>query len=77
MLRFVLNIFGAVFSLVTIGAVLGVVAFGGVLYVFSRDLPDHEQLAQYRPATISRIYSVEGRIIDDIAHELRLYTPID
>ena len=77
MLRFVLNIFGAVFSIVTIGAVLGVVAFGGILYVFSRDLPDHEQLAQYRPATISRIYSVEGRIIDEFAHERRLYTPID
>ena len=77
MTRFILNIFGAIFSWLTIAVFFAAVAFGAVLYFYSRDLPDHEQLAQYRPATISRIYSVEGRIIDEFATERRLYTPID
>jgi penicillin-binding protein 1A len=75
--RFILNIFGAIFSWLTIAVFFAAIAFGAVLYFYSRDLPDHEQLAQYRPATISRIYSVEGRIIDEFATERRLYTPID
>ena len=77
MTRFILNIFGAIFSWLTIAVFFGAIAFGAVLYFYSRDLPDHEQLAQYRAATISRIYSVEGRIIDEFATERRLYTPID
>jgi penicillin-binding protein 1A len=76
-IRFILNIFGAIFSWLTIAVFFAAIAFGAVLYFYSRDLPDHEQLAQYRPATISRIYSVEGRIIDEFATERRLYTPID
>jgi penicillin-binding protein 1A len=69
--------FGAIFSWITIGLFMAVIAFGAVLYFYSRDLPDHEQLANYRPATISRIYSVEGEIIDEFATERRLYTPIE
>jgi membrane peptidoglycan carboxypeptidase len=34
-------------------------------------------LAQYTPATISRIYSGEGRIIDEFAQERRLFVPIE
>nr|WP_242679018.1 PBP1A family penicillin-binding protein [Rhodobacter calidifons] len=41
--------------------------------MYSRDLPSHENLAQYTPATISRIYSGEGRIIDEFAQERRLF----
>ena len=77
MLRFVLSIFGAIFSWITIAAFMAAIAFGAVLYFYGRDLPDHEQLATYRPATISRIYSVEGQIIDEFATERRLFTPID
>ncbi len=77
MLRFVFSIFGAIFSWITIAVFMGAIAFGAVIYFYSRDLPDHEQLATYRPATISRIYSVEGQIIDEFATERRLFTPIE
>jgi penicillin-binding protein 1A len=46
---------------------------GGIFYMYSRDLPSHENLAQYTPATISRIYSGEGQIIDEFAEERRLF----
>lgn len=45
--------------------------------MYSRDLPSHEQLAQYAPKTISRIYSGEGRLIDEFAEERRIFVPIE
>ncbi|MCA8882697.1 MAG: transglycosylase domain-containing protein, partial [Rhodobacteraceae bacterium] len=75
MLRFILGIFGALFSFITIGAVLAALIVGGVFWMYGRDLPNHEQLAQYAPATISRVYSGEGELIDEFARERRLFAP--
>ena len=58
-------------------AIFGAVMLAAVLYAYSRDLPNHEQLTQYAPPTISRIYSTEGRIIDEFSEERRLFTPIE
>ena len=77
MIRFILSFFGTIFSALTIGAVMGAMVIGGILWFYSRDLPNHEQLAQYSPPTISRIYSGEGRIIDEFAQERRLFAPAD
>ncbi len=73
MLRFIGNVLGGLFSLVTLGLIFGALTLGGIFYMYSRDLPSHENLAQYTPATISRIYSGEGRIIDEFAQERRLF----
>nr|WP_244328154.1 PBP1A family penicillin-binding protein [Roseibium sp. RKSG952] len=43
--------------------------------MYGRDLPSHESLAQYKPPTISRIYSGKGQLIDEFAQERRLFTP--
>jgi len=77
MLRTVLSFFGAIFSLVTIGAVMAALTVGAIFWIYGRDLPNHEQLAQYAPPTISRIYSGEGRMIDEFAQERRLFAPSD
>lgn len=47
---------------------------GAVFWIYGRDLPSHESLSQYQPPTISRIYSGEGRLIDEFAKERRLFT---
>ncbi|MBL9049406.1 MAG: PBP1A family penicillin-binding protein [Tabrizicola sp.] len=73
MLRFVGNVLGGLFSALTLGLVFAALTLGGIFYMYSRDLPSHENLAQYTPATISRIYSGEGRIIDEFAQERRLF----
>ncbi|HKK98343.1 MAG TPA: transglycosylase domain-containing protein, partial [Marivita sp.] len=75
MTRFILSFFGAIFSLVTMGAMMVALAVGAIFWMYGRDLPSHESLAQYTPPTISRIYSVEGKIIDEFAQERRLFTP--
>ena len=77
MLRFVLSFFGAIFSWVVTAAVFVALTVGAVFWMYSRDLPSHEQLAQYSPKTISRIYSGEGRLIDEFAEERRIFVPID
>ena len=73
MLRFVGNVLGGLFSALTLGLIFAALTLGGIFYMYSRDLPSHENLAQYTPATISRIYNGEGRIIDEFAQERRLF----
>lgn len=75
MIRFVLGIIGSIFSNITLAVFFGAISLGGVFWVYSDGLPSHESLAQYAPPTISRIYSGEGRIIDEFAQERRLFVP--
>ena len=77
MIRFILSFFGAIFSLITLGILVIALSIGAIFWVYGRDLPSHESLAQYKPPTISRIYSGKGRIIDEFAQERRLFTPTD
>ena len=77
MIRFVLSFLGAIFSWVVTGIVFVALTLGAVFWMYSRDLPSHEQLAQYSPKTISRVYSGEGRLIDEFAEERRIFVPID
>ena len=75
MLRFIFSFFGGIFSMLTLGLAMGAMAVGAVFFLYGRDLPSYETLAQYTPRTISRIYSGEGRIIDEFATERRLFAP--
>ena len=74
-LRPILSFFGAIFATLTLGIAMGALTLGAVFYMYGKDLPTYETLSQYTPKTISRVYSGEGRIIDEFAVERRLYTP--
>jgi len=63
--------------MLTLGAIAAALTLGAIFWIYGRDLPSHESLAQYKPPTISRIYSSEGQIIDEFARERRLFTPAD
>jgi penicillin-binding protein 1A len=75
--RFILGFVGSIFTLVTMGLLMSALAIGAIFWMYGRDLPSHESLAQYTPPTISRIYSAEGRMIDEFAEERRLFAPIE
>jgi penicillin-binding protein 1A len=77
LIRFIGSFFGAIFTMVTLGLLFGALTIGGIFYIYSADLPSHESLAQYTPPTISRIYSGEGKIVDEFAQERRLFVPIE
>jgi penicillin-binding protein 1A len=76
-LRFIGSFFGAIFTMVTMGLLFAALTIGGIFYMYSTDLPSHESLATYAPPTISRIYSAEGKIMDEFATERRLFVPIE
>jgi penicillin-binding protein 1A len=71
--RFIGSFFGGIFSMITLGLLFVALSVGAVFYMYSRDLPSHESLAQYSPPTISRIYSGEGRMMDEFARERRIF----
>jgi penicillin-binding protein 1A len=73
-IRFILSFFGAIFTALTLGIIAFALSLGAVFWVYGRDLPSHASLAQYQPPTISRIYSSQGRLIDEFAKERRLFT---
>lgn len=75
MARFIFSFLGAIFSWVVTAAVMGALVLGAIFWMYSRNLPSHEQLAQYAPKTISRIYSGEGKLIDEFAEERRIFVP--
>ena len=77
MIHVLLAPLGGLFAWITTGAFAAALGLGAVLYVYSSDLPSHESLARYQPPTISRIYSSEGRIIDEFARERRLFVPVE
>ncbi|WP_135505308.1 penicillin-binding protein 1A [Roseovarius aestuariivivens] len=77
MLRPILTFFGTIFSLMTLIVMLVALSVGAVFHIYGKDLPSHESLANYTPPTISRIYSGEGRIIDEFSRERRLFTPAE
>ncbi|RYH06958.1 penicillin-binding protein 1A [Tropicimonas sp. IMCC6043] len=77
MLRALFSFFGGIFTLIVTGMLFVALLAGGVIWMYSSDLPDHEELASYTPKTISRVYSGEGQIIDEFAVERRLFVPAE
>jgi penicillin-binding protein 1A len=63
--------------MITMGILFVALSIGAIFYMYAADLPSHERLAQYTPPTISRIYSTDGKIIDEFAKERRLFVPIE
>ena len=78
-IRFIGSFFGAIFTAVTLGAFFGALTLGAIFWMYSSDLPGHEFLKQYAPATISRIYTGEGKILDEFSKEgeRRLFVPAE
>jgi penicillin-binding protein 1A len=77
LLRFITSTAGGLFSWIVSGLFFAALTIGAIFWMYSRDLPSHESLAQYAPKTISRIYSGEGKMIDEFAQERRLFTPVE
>ncbi|MDB6453582.1 penicillin-binding protein 1A [Falsirhodobacter sp. 20TX0035] len=77
MFRFIGSVLGGLFTLLTLAAIFGVLTIATIFWMYSRDLPSHDSLAQYTPPTISRIYNGEGSVIDEFAQERRIFVPAE
>lgn len=63
-------------------ALLGAIALAGlVVAVYAawlfHDLPDASDLADYRPATATRVYAGDGTLIGEFSDERRIYVPYE
>ena len=47
-----------------------------VVYYFTSDLPDYSQLEEYAPPVVSRIYTSDGKLLEEYARERRVFVPI-
>ncbi|MCX7565266.1 PBP1A family penicillin-binding protein [Sulfitobacter sp. F26169L] len=77
MFRIILSFLGGIFTTLTMSVGMVALTIGAIFWMYGRDLPSHESLASYAPPTISRIYSGQGRLIDEFAKERRLFAPAD
>jgi penicillin-binding protein 1A len=75
-MRFILRFFGFLFTIGTVFFVLGTAVVGYFVWTYSKDLPDHAQLANYEPPVMTRIHGADGGLIAEYARERRLYLPI-
>ncbi len=73
LLRFTIFCAKIAFILFLIGLIIGTI----VVWIFSRDLPDHSELDQYYPPSITRMYSADGKLIEEFAREHRIFVPIE
>lgn len=58
--------------LALIGGVIGT----ALVYYYAQDLPDFSQLSHYHPPAVTRIYSRDGKLIEEYAKEHRVFVPI-
>jgi len=56
--------------LVLLSALIG--SFSGLIFVYSTDLPEIEQLERYRPISSTELYDVHGKIIGSFALQRRV-----
>lgn len=63
-------------KLFTILGLIGLAALAYIIYHYSRDLPDYSQLKEYHPPCVTRIYSADGKLIEEYAREHRIFVPI-
>lgn len=66
-------ILSATMFVIVAGALAGV----AVLRIFGENLPDYESLREYQPKTVTRIYAGDGRLLEEFAHEKRIFVPIE
>ena len=71
--RKLITIFSSVF--ISLFALFALLLF--LVWNFVLDLPDHEQLINYEPPMVTRVYASDGRLISEYAQEQRSYVPLE
>jgi penicillin-binding protein 1A len=73
----ILHLINKIVTLFLLSLVVGVgVCLYGFFY-YNYDLPDYEQLAEYNPPTVTRLYANDERLLEEYAAEHRLFVPIN
>ena len=65
-----------VLSMMLMGGMASMIAAAVVIFYFTADLPDYSQLEDYSPPVVSRIYTSDGKLLEEYAKERRIFVPI-
>ncbi len=68
--------FIAILSVLLIATVGALGGFVWVLRHYGDQLPDHGELAEYRPPIVTRVHAGDGRLLAELAAEKRVFVPI-
>lgn len=69
--------FLGLFSLGILGLIVGVIGVAATLNHYGQDLPDYENLKDYNPPVVTRLYAGDGRLLAEFAEQKRVFIPID
>lgn len=72
----IIRFFGYIFSALAMLAVAGSLVVAGAVWYYGRDLPEYEQLADYKPPQSSLVYDDDGAVIARFARQRRDFAPI-
>jgi penicillin-binding protein 1A len=59
------------------GAVIGAIVTALLFTYYAQDLPSYSELAKYNPPSVTRIYSADGKLMEEYAKENRVFIPIE
>lgn len=76
-MRFLYYLFLWILSLGALGALAGVGVVAGVIMYYSKDLPAYNQLKEYAPPIVTRLYASNGGLMQEYAREKRVFVPIE
>ncbi len=64
------------FATAFLGLIVGVVTVALVIQHYSADLPSTDQLSNYNPAVVTRLYAADGKLMAEYAKEKRFFLPL-
>ena len=60
-----------------ISILVGIILFVSLIFFFSINLPDYNQLKSYKPSIMTRVHSSSGELVKEYSNEYRVFIPID
>jgi len=73
----IIRFFGHIFSVLALLALAGSLVVAGAVWYYGRDLPEYEQLADYKPPQSSLVYDDDGAVIARFARQRRAFVPME
>jgi penicillin-binding protein 1A len=76
-MKFLWQAFLGLFTLGVLGLLAGVAIVFYLFDYYGKDLPAYDQLKDYAPPIVTRLYAGDGRLMAEFAQEKRVFVPIE
>ncbi len=76
MFKFFIGFVGIIFNVIILGSLSFALLMSLLISYYGRDLPSAEEIENYKPETLSRVYDSNGNVLGTFGKKNRIYTPI-